>query len=136
MSSTGKPETKKAKAEKATQIATDETIPIVFVFFKKIREAFRKLNDAGTLRDILAMLKEIDAIEDDRLPQYPLKEFVKLALDFMAHPPPSSSPFSLGSTSSASSASSNNPSSPIKESMPIVRYESSTKLWRWVAKGT
>lgn len=113
----------------------DGVIPIVFVFFGKLREAFRQLNDLGTLDAIVEKLKECGTVEEDRLPQYPLNQFVKLALDFMASPPPPTAPFSLGNPTSSSTSAATS-SSPSKESMPIVKYENHSKAWRWVAKGT
>jgi hypothetical protein len=102
-----------------------------------LRDAFRALDNSATLDALVEKLKAAGNVEDDRLPQYPLKEFVRLALEFLASPPPPTAPFSLGSGASSSS------SSPLgsasgglsPDALPIVKYERAKKAWRWLPKG-
>jgi hypothetical protein len=119
------------------QEASASAYPIIFVFFGKLRDAFRALDNSATLDALVERLKAAGNVEDDRLPQYPLKEFVRLALEFLASPPPPTAPFSLGSGASSSS------SSPLgsasgglsPDALPIVKYERAKKAWRWLPKG-
>lgn len=116
--------------------ASASAYPIIFVFFGKLRDAFRALDNSATLDALVEKLKAAGNVEDDRLPQYPLKEFVRLALEFLASPPPPTAPFSLGSGASSSS------SSPLgsasgglsPDALPIVKYERAKKAWRWLPK--
>jgi hypothetical protein len=120
------------------QEASAAAYPIIFVFFGKLRDAFRALDNSATLDDLVEKLKASGNIEDDRLPQYPLKQFVKLALEFLASPPPPTAPFSLGSVASSASSplgSASGGSSPSKDSLPIVKFERAKKPWRWLPKG-
>ena len=101
-----------------------------------MRDAFRALDNSATLDALVEKLKAAGNVEDDRLPQYPLKEFVRLALEFLASPPPPTAPFSLGSGASSSSSPLGSASGGLSsDALPIVKYERAKKAWRWLPKG-
>ncbi len=119
-----------------SQEASASAYPIIFVFFGKLRDAFRALDNSATLDALVEKLKAAGNVEDDRLPQYPLKEFVRLALEFLASPPPPTAPFSLGSGASSSSSPLGSASGGLSsDALPIVKYERAKKAWRWLPKG-
>lgn len=75
---------------------------------------------------IIQKLKETENIEQDRLPQYPLKKFVKMALEFLSNPP------TLIPAPSTTTTSPTGVLPPPPKEPPLVAFDKTKSVWRWL----